>query len=149
MSSALPQPTRRTVSLVSANSGIVGGELIVLVSDAVRWYVEVDSTTSQLYNGFSTVQFPDPVSFFDTSAGAFVNVFAYTAGVGLEIAIDECVNGSGITPGWRRALSLTVTPGILAKVDGFRINQSAIRVSFINAGAALITGEQGIKIVTL
>jgi len=112
--------------------------------------IDVDALTNDFYVDF-TASPPDPFTNFFFGMGSFINVFAFSIQAGGEIQIDESIDGSGTTPNWDNAYKQTITPGVLSKVNGYRVNQSFARVSFVNGNSSgtIFLREVGIKLVTM
>ncbi len=142
-------PTRKNVAISSLSTSIVEGQLVLTGGTVEQWDIEVSSTTSSIFVGFVSVDPPDPITQFFSAGGAFLNVFLATPTAGAEIWIDESIDGSGVTPSWHRSVTQGVTPGVLSKIGGFRINQSFVRVTFANNGAGLLIGDKGVRVTTL
>lgn len=142
--------TRHAVAISSINTGMLGQEFLVLAGEALSVNVEVDGTTNQFYLNWAASP-PDPIATFRSSMGSFLNVYVLALVRGLEVRIDESIDASGGTSVWARALARICTPGVLTKVDGFRVNQSFARVSFVNTNTdgTFVNGTVGLKVVTI
>lgn len=144
-------PTRHIVAISSLNSGLVGLVNFPVTAGTPQTFpIDVDALTNDFYVDFAASP-PEPFGDFNFVMGSFVNVMALAGNPGVEIQIDESIDGSGTTPAWVRTYTQTMVPGIVSKVDGWRINQSFARVVFanMNASGTVFLSLVGVKLVTI
>jgi hypothetical protein len=143
-------PTREAIATTRVNDVLYSDQVFLNVGEQLDIRFEGDSTTSDRYATPADASTPsaEDIGLFHSSMGQLLDAFFYSTLPGMELKYYEAIDiiGSG---GWRLVDQWLLTPGVVFKLTGYRVQTSYGKLSLVNTGASLVIGEFQVRLSSL
>lgn len=125
--------TRRAVAVTPVNDTIVNAQALINSGDIITTWIENASTTDDLFDSLDSASLPVDVDLtqLKSTMGNLLNAFVYTSTSGLELYIDEALDGTNL---WVNTAGWAITALVPLTIRGFRFITPYVRVRIVHTG---------------
>lgn len=143
-------PTREVVAVSRIGDPIFSDQIFLNPGESTVIPFEIDLTTSDLHVDLTECSPPalEPIGNFQSSMGHLLDVFFVTTIPGFVAKFYQGIDFAGM-PTWALVDQWIVSPGVVFKMPGYRLDATYGKFVLINTGSVVGVGELQLRLSSI